>query len=75
MKDSINKLIELYLNDISDYGDDQELLLAEGALNPLKTLLIESKLSPKEILNEAIRKASPKNKIILKDFMLYASEI
>jgi len=43
MNTSQNKLheyITLYLNDLEDYGEPSDCLLAESALNPLKKLLV-----------------------------------
>jgi hypothetical protein len=45
MNTSQNKLqeyITLYLNDLEDYGESADCLLAESALNPLKKLIVES---------------------------------
>lgn len=70
----LNNLIESYLNDMADYDDDN-LVLAESVLKPVKQLLTEDKQSQDEILLEAYRKATPEQKNILEDFLLYCREL
>lgn len=72
MSTSLNNLIELYLNDLADF-DEENLLLAESVLKPVKQLLTEGK-NQEDILFEAYQKSSPKQKEILKDFLLYIKE-
>lgn len=69
-KDKINEYIELYLNDLSDYGDDDEHGLAESILNPFKTTLDESEGNTYDILKEA-SKQSPEHKQIVVEFLEY----
>lgn len=69
----LNKLIELYLNDVEDYYSN-DLLLAESVLKPIKQLLTENKQSQEQILLEAYNKATPEQKNILEDFMCYIRE-
>ena len=69
----LNNIIELYLSDLSDYDDDN-LLLAESVLMPVKQLLTEGKQDEDKILLEALRKSSPEQKVILEDFLLYIRE-
>jgi len=69
----LNDIIELYLNDLSDYDDDN-LMLAESVLKPVKQLITEGKKDQDEILLEAYRKAAPEQKTILEDFFLYMRE-
>ena len=70
----LNNIIELYLNDISDF-DDESTLIAESVLTPIKQLLDEGKQQNyKEILLEAYNKANDEEKIILKDFFTYIKE-
>jgi hypothetical protein len=80
MNTSQNKLqeyITLYLNDLEDYGDQVDWLLAESALNPLKKLLVESldTSNLNTILHEAYQKASPVKQHIIKDFISYIKQI
>jgi len=70
----LNDLIESYLNDMADYDTDTNLVLAESVLKPVKQLLTEGKKDQEEILLEAYRKATPKQKDILEDFLLYVKE-
>jgi hypothetical protein len=70
----LNNLIESYLNDMADYDTDSNLTLAESVLKPVKQLLTEGKKDQEEILLEAYRKATPKQKDILEDFLLYVKE-
>jgi len=69
----LNNIIELYLSDLSDYDDDN-LLLAESVLMPVKQLLTEGKQDEDKILLEALRKSSPEQKVVLEDFLLYIRE-
>jgi len=69
----LNNLIDLYLNDIADF-DDNNLLIAESVLKPVKQLLTEGKQDEDKILLEAFRKITPEQKIILEDFLLYVRE-
>ena len=40
-KSKLNEYIQLYLNDLEDYGDSQaDLLIAESTLNTFKLLLV-----------------------------------
>ncbi len=68
-----NFLNNKYLNDIADF-DDNNLLIAESVLKPVKQLLTEGKQDEDKILLEAFRKSTPEQKIILEDFLLYVRE-
>lgn len=70
----LDKLIELYLNDLADYSEDNDVLLAESALKPLKQLIIEGKKDQNKIITEVYKNATPEHKIILDDFLLYMRE-
>ena len=70
----LDKLIELYLNDLADYSEDNDVLLAESALKPLKQLITEGKKDQNKIIIEAYKNATPEHKIILDDFLLYMRE-
>jgi len=75
-QNKLQKYIELYLNDIEDYGEDTEYILAENTLNPLKQLLVES-LDTTDIniiLSEAYKKASPVKQEIIKDFISFIEQ-
>ena len=74
-QDKLNKYITLYLNDLADYGDEeQNYVLTESVLNSLKQLIVESKQDTSVILKEALVKATPENRVVLEDFMLYIQE-
>jgi hypothetical protein len=76
-QNKLNNLINLYLNDLADYGDsEQSYILAESTLNSVKQLIVETKGGDiKDILKEEYEKASPEKQEVLKDFMLYVKEI
>ena len=69
----LNNLIDLYLNDIADF-DDNNLLIAESVLKPVKQLLTEGKQEEDTIILEAFRRSTPEQKLILEDFLLYVRE-
>jgi hypothetical protein len=69
----LNKLIELYLNDVEDYYSN-DLLLAESALKPMRQLITEGKKDQNQIIIEALKKATPEHKPIIEDFLLYMRE-
>ena len=69
----LNNIIELYLNDVSDYHPDN-ILIAESVLRPIKQLLTEGKQDEDVILLEAFRKCDAEQKVILEDFLLYVRE-
>lgn len=69
----LNKLIELYINDAQDY--EEETSLIEETLSPIVKLMQEENSNPESILKEALTKASPEQKNVLLDFILYAKNI
>jgi 3'-phosphoadenosine 5'-phosphosulfate (PAPS) 3'-phosphatase len=69
----LNRTIELYLNDLSDY-DNANLLLAESALKPMRQLITEGKKNQNQIIIETLKKATPEHKLIIEDFLLYVRE-
>jgi len=74
--DNINEYITLYLNDLEDYGDDNDnILLAESVLNGFKSLITESKSDVLTLLNETISKAPKSHKQVYQDFMEYLENI
>ncbi len=70
----LNKVIELYLNDLSDY-DNSEVLLAELALKPMRQLITEGKKDQNQIIIETFRNASPEHQVIIEDFLIYMREL
>jgi len=75
-KEQLNEYVKLYLNDVEDYGEDDELIIAETTLSKLQNnLIIESEFDFQQVLTEAINKSQTKSKIILNDFLLYVENI
>ncbi len=77
LKNNINEYIQLYLNDLEDYGDDSDnTLIAETVLNDFKMLLTESKEQDVTILlKEAIHNSRPVNRLVYKNFLEYLENI
>ncbi len=73
--ENLNKYINLYLNDIDDYGIETEFLLAESVLSPIKGLLTESKGDGRLILESQLEDSSTYEREIIEDFMLYVESI
>jgi hypothetical protein len=75
-KEQLNEYIKLYLNDVEDYGDNSELIIAETTLSKLKNNLItESKFDLQQVITEAINKSQQKSKAVLTDFLIYIENI
>lgn len=74
-KNKLNEYIKLYLNDLEDYSDEQNIILTESILNSLKQLIVESKKDTSLILREALVKATPERRVVIEDFMLYIQEV
>jgi hypothetical protein len=75
-KEQLNEYIKLYLNDVEDYGDDSELIIAETTLSKLKNNLItESEFDLQQVITEAINKSQQKSKNVLTDFLIYIENI
>ena len=75
-KQQLNEYIRLYLNDLDDYGGDQDnYVLSEHILNKFGSLLTESKRDISSMLNEAISKADNNTRGVYEDFLLYIQEI
>ena len=60
--EDLNKYIDLYTNDVYDYGDETEILITESVLTPIKKLLVESKNKNVNLLGESYNKASQTTK-------------
>ena len=76
-QEKLNEYIELYLNDLSDYGDDSEYnLLAENTLKSVKKLITEhkhDKIDGIVLLEDLAR--THKNKIVFNDLLSYIEAI
>ena len=71
LKNNLSEIIQLYLEDTESYGEENDFILAESTLSPLKNLIMESKSSFKSILNETYKKFTKEQKSIIEDFSLY----
>jgi hypothetical protein len=71
-KNKLQEMITLYLNDIQDYGTQEEFLLAESVLFPYKQLITENKKSTQELIQEMVN--NTKNPEIVSDFLTYINE-
>jgi hypothetical protein len=72
-QEKLNEYIELYLNDLHDYGDDKSyIVLAESTLKSVKKLITEHKHDKIDgmVLLEDLAK-NHKNKIIFEDLRNY----
>ena len=75
-KEQLNEYIKLYLNDVEDYGEDNELIIAETTLSKLQNNLItESEFDLQQVMTEAINKSQTNSKIILNDFLTYVENM
>jgi hypothetical protein len=74
-QNNLQECITLYLNDVYDYGDNKEYMLAETVLSPMKSLILESNNNGMGILLEALKTASEQDKVILDDFILYMKSL
>jgi len=75
-KNKLNEYIQLYLNDLEDYGDSQaDLLIAESTLNTFKSLLVESNQDVPTMLREAITKAEHEQREVFENFLEYLENI
>jgi hypothetical protein len=72
----LNEYIKLYLNDLDDYGGDQDnYLLAEQTLSKFGNLLTESKQDVRIMLNEAITKSDKNTREVYEEFLMYIQEL
>jgi len=75
-KPQLNEYIKLYLNDLDDYGGDQDnYLLAEQTLSKFGNLLTESKQDVRIMLNEAITKSDKNTREVYEEFLIYIQEL
>jgi hypothetical protein len=73
-RSKLNEYVKLYLNDVHDYGDDNEYELVESILLPLTNTLEESEQDLHSLLKEA-SKSSPEHKNIILEFIEYSKSI
>lgn len=75
-KPQLNEYIKLYLNDLDDYGGDQDnYLLAEQTLSKFGNLLTESKQDVRRMLNEAITNSDKNIREVYEEFLMYIQEL
>jgi hypothetical protein len=75
-KPQLNEYIKLYLNDLDDYGGDQDnYLLTEQILSKFGNLLTESKQDVRRMLNEAITKSDKNTREVYEEFLIYIQEL
>lgn len=72
---NLHEYIQLYLNDIEDYDSQEQHMLAENVLKPVKNLILESKVDPMMMLMEMRNVANNADKAIIEDFILYLGNI
>jgi hypothetical protein len=75
-KNKINEYIQLYLNDLEDFGDNQaDSMIAESTLNTFRLLLVESSQDVPIMLREAISKSEPEQREVFENFLEYLENI
>lgn len=75
-KSKINEYIELYLNDLEDYGDESMDLLTEKlTLHNFGQLLVESHQDVPSLLREAITKSDKEQRKVFENFLEYLENI
>jgi hypothetical protein len=75
-KQQLNEYIKLYLNDLEDYGGDQDnYLLAEQTLSKFGNLLTESKQDIRFMLNEAMNNPNKNVREVYEEFLMYIQEL
>lgn len=72
-KNKLNEYIILYLNDLSDYGEDNEHELAESILSSFN-VLDETEENLYETL-KSTAKTSPEHKQVITEFLEYINEV
>lgn len=75
-KNKLQEMLTLYLNDIQDYGTQEEFLLAESTLLPYKQLLTENKKPINQLIQEMIdnSKHPDHSSDVIFDFLTYMKE-
>jgi hypothetical protein len=75
-KDKINEWIQLYLNDLEDYGDSSaDFIIAEHTLHSFHKLLVESNQDVSIMLREAIVKSSKEQREVYENFLEYLENV
>jgi len=74
-KDKLNEYIDLYLNDVADYGSNKDNIIAENTLKPVKYLILESKKDAMTTLLEMAVKSNIEGKEVIDDFIIYLENL
>jgi hypothetical protein len=75
-KNKLNEYIQLYLNDLEDFGDSEaDSIIAESTLGSFSKLLLESEQDVPTMLREAIAKSEPEQREVFEDFLEYLENI
>lgn len=76
LKNNLNEWIQLYLNDLDDYGDNEaNYMIAEYTLHNFSKLLVESNQDVPTLLREAITKSEPEQREVYENFLEYLENI
>jgi hypothetical protein len=73
-KDKLTEYINLYLNDVCDYGDDGEYEVIETILKPIASTLEEGEHDMYFVLKETAKNSTQHKQIIL-EFISYVNEV
>ena len=74
-KDKLNEYIDLYLNDVADYGSNKDNIIAENTLKPVKYLILESKKDVMTTLLEMAVKSNMEGREVIEDFIIYLENL
>ena len=74
-KDKLNEYIDLYLNDVADYGSNKDNIIAENTLKLVKYLILESKKDAMTTLLEMAVKSNIEGKEVIDDFIIYLENL
>ena len=75
-KKNLPSLIESYLQDIEDFGDEtiytpEYTIVCESTLKNTKKLILESKSFSLSLLRESVKSGTNLQKEVMEDFILY----
>ena len=75
-KENLPDLIEFYVQDIEDFGDEivytpEYTLVCESILKNTKKLILESKNFSLSLLRESVKDGTTPQKEVMEDFILY----
>lgn len=73
-KDKLTEYINLYLNDVHDYGEDGEYEIVESILKPIVSTLEEGEHDLHNMLKETAQNSSQHKQAVL-EFISYINEI